>query len=422
MTRRRIVADDAIGSSARPSIPDATRRRRILLVEDWAHVRAGHFPIRFAELAEGFVDAGCRVDVLTSRGWALADSSGSVPFAVGQYGPFRRIASRFASLMLALGATPVATWPRRIGLTLRVIVMIGAARAQRRRAVGDPPDVVVISWEVNPVLATVLAGPGRWILYQYSSPPVAMSALSRALSALARRIEAHRRRVGGRVHIVVQTEEWASAWASLAPFIATEVIPLTGARTCASIPGARARLGLAPDERVALMFGAVHPEKDCSVVWRAFTELPDWRLLIVGTVAGAYTASLEHLRLGQRPIVIDGYVDNAWRDLAYAAADVVVLSFRPNHYRDSGVLADAIAWGVPVVCSTSSASAECVAEYGLGVAFESGDASSLVRAVSSIPRVRPEDVERARRALSNVAVARRWLHAMDSDLTARGRA
>jgi hypothetical protein len=46
---------------------------------------------------------------------------------------------------------------------------------------------------------------------------------------------------------------------------------------------------------------------------------------------------------------------------------------------------DAIAWGLPVVCSNDSAAAELVSSYRLGVTFTAGDPQSLAAAVRAAP-------------------------------------
>jgi glycosyltransferase involved in cell wall biosynthesis len=114
------------------------------------------------------------------------------------------------------------------------------------------------------------------------------------------------------------------------------------------------------------------------------------------------------------PIVRGGFDDAETRDLAHAATDLVVLSFRAGVTASSGRLMDAIAWGKPVVCSRQSAVGELVAEYRLGALFEPGDASSLAAAVRAAPAaLDPSDLARARERFSNRAIAARQLAAVE---------
>jgi hypothetical protein len=66
------------------------------------------------------------------------------------------------------------------------------------------------------------------------------------------------------------------------------------------------------------------------------------------------------------------------------------------------------------VCSDRSIAADVVREYRLGVVFEPGDPDSLERAIRLAPEaIDDDDLTRARRELSNRAVAARFLAALD---------
>jgi hypothetical protein len=64
---------------------ESSRLPPVLVVEDRADRPVGHWPVLFAEVAAGFAAVGCRVAVLTSRGWYFAGERG-VPFRVYEYG------------------------------------------------------------------------------------------------------------------------------------------------------------------------------------------------------------------------------------------------------------------------------------------------------------------------------------------------
>ena len=110
------------------------------------------------------------------------------------------------------------------------------------------------------------------------------------------------------------------------------------------------------------------------------------------------------------PYRFPGIISNAWRDLLYSAAELVVLSFRPGYRNNSGTLMDAISAGVPVVCSDDTSAAEIVTRYRLGTTFTAGDAEALTDAVRRAPaQIAPADLAAARQEHSNRAVARRQL-------------
>jgi glycosyltransferase involved in cell wall biosynthesis len=185
---------------------------------------------------------------------------------------------------------------------------------------------------------------------------------------------------------------------------------LAGSRARARVPDARTRLGVRAGTKVALVFGAAHGGKDVDVVARVFAELPDWQVVVAGDVADDYRSRSGP---GPEPMVIGGYVDEPLRAVVFSAADLVVASFQATFHRDSGVVMDALSWGVPVVCSDGSPAAAIVREYRLGLVFAPGDPDSLEQAVRRAPHeIDPADLARARRELSSPVVAARMLEAL----------
>ncbi len=313
---------------------------------------------------------------------------------------------RFNSLLYRAGES----FRRRRGLgrmatTLSTLGMVRAARSLCHAA-GDPtPDVMVVSTGIDPIVGSAFAGQGRWLFYEFFGP----SRELRALSGKAARAQRRRHRGGGHARIATPNDEYREGWRAVAPYLDPATLPITGSRPRERVPDARPRLGLTAADKVALLFGSNHADKDVDLVARVFAELGDWQLLVVGRVSEGYRQ-----RTGARDaFVIGGYVDDEMRAVAYSAADLVVLSFRPIFQRHSGVLMDALSWGVPVVCSDHSPPADVVREYGLGVVFEPGNPDSLERAIKIAPaRIDTADLERARNELSNRAVATRLLDAL----------
>jgi glycosyltransferase involved in cell wall biosynthesis len=393
----------------RPS-SDALRtepRPCILVVEDWAHRAGGHLPHLFADLAAGFSEIGGDVEALTSQGWRL-DCSAEVPIAIRRYGRIALISARLANKCnMADHSRRSGRLVEPLGRLLRAAAAIGAAR-QNRRHVAHPSQVVVLCHDIDISLATVLAGPGRWLFYASEEP---QGFLSGRIGVFTRRLAAHaesrRRRGGGAARVATPHESIRQSWSRITPFLEPKVLPIAGCRQCRPIPDARRRLGVAPDEHLALLFGAAY-EKDSDVVVRAFAELADWRLVIGGRVADTFDATATPL--GREPHLFPGWVSDETRDLLYSAANVAILSFRSGYQQSSATLMDAIAWRLPVVCSNDCAAADLVETYRLGITFTSGDPQSLAAAVRAAPtQIAPEDLERAYEDLSNRAVAGRYL-------------
>ena len=87
----------------------------VVLIEDLAHRPYGHHPKTFAEVADGFVAAGCRVVVLISGSWALESTTPS--FELYHYGPVASLAyrtsERFEAWTAALDGS--GRWARTLG-------------------------------------------------------------------------------------------------------------------------------------------------------------------------------------------------------------------------------------------------------------------------------------------------------------------
>ena len=370
----------------------------------------GHWPVLFAEVASGFAAVGCRVAVLTSRGWCLEGET-DVPFSVYRYG---WLATKLDGLALRLRQNQLSgrwrDWLRRAGYVLRVVVIARAA-ATRAHAMGRDTVVVVLSDVDAPDLIAAFAGRGRWLSYVWSSPRRPATAVSayvrRAVRRLAATSERSRRARGGRSVVGTETASLRDEWTEARPDMDVKVMLLTGGGDAPSIPDAREKLGIDPSLRLALLIGARYDAKDRGTVLDAFSDLDDWHLVVAGGMADSLPRSARVFRR------YPGFVDDQTYDLLYGAADIVVISFHPGFIRNSGTLRDAITWGVPVVCSDGSAPADVVRDYRLGTLFEAGDPDSLARAVRAAPAaIHPADLARARTERSSRVVAEQALHAL----------
>jgi glycosyltransferase involved in cell wall biosynthesis len=375
-------------------------------VEDRADRPVGHWPVLVADAADGFAAAGCPVEVLTARGWYF-DGTRPLPGPVHEYGRVARVLDRVAD---RLQRRPPSgrrhRWLRRAGEVLRVVVIVRAA-AVRARTMGDDAVVVLVSNVDAPEVVAAVAGRGRWLSYVCFTPR-RPGAWGRLVGRVAARAERARRADGGRAVVGAPStalrDEWARAW----PGLDLRLLPHPSAADARSVEAARLQLGLDPSARVALLFGMHHAEKDTDSVFTAFGELDDWHLVVAGTVADGAPPGARVLRR------YPGYVDEHTRSLLLGAADLVVISYRPGYRRGSWNLRDAIAWGVPVVCSDESVTAEIVRAHRLGTVFEAGNAASLVQALRAAPTaIAPADLARARAEIgSSVELALRAVGAL----------
>ncbi len=114
-----------------------------------------------------------------------------------------------------------------------------------------------------------------------------------------------------------------------------------------------------------LSVGAVTPRKGFTVLVEALAPLAglDWRLIIAGPLdrdanaLAALRSAIAHHGLGDR-INLTGALDRQQLGQLYAAADIFVL---PSLFEGFGmVLTEAMARGLPIVCTTGGAAAETV--------------------------------------------------------------
>ncbi len=152
---------------------------------------------------------------------------------------------------------------------------------------------------------------------------------------------------------------------------------------------ARAKLGIAEGEKVALSFGFIRDYKGLDVLLRAFRrvadELPDARLVVAGTCWKGesgwrkYQYLIDELKLGERVTLKIGYVPSSTVKVYFRAADLLALPYL--HFEaQSGPGNIALAFGTPIV------------------ATRTGGLPSLVRDERAI--VPPGDVEALARALA----------------------
>ncbi len=151
-------------------------------------------------------------------------------------------------------------------------------------------------------------------------------------------------------------------------------------------PAPRATGTGAPMQLLAV--GAVSARKGYDVLIEALRGLdaPDWRVTIAGatdrdpaTVAGVRDLIVRH-GLGDR-VTLAGTVVPATLDRFYDSADLFVL---PSLYEGYGmVLAEAMARGLAIVCTTGGAAAETVPDAA-AIKVPPGDAKALARAIATV--------------------------------------
>ena len=170
------------------------------------------------------------------------------------------------------------------------------------------------------------------------------------------------------------------------PFPMNSTVPDTPLDTA----GARARLGLAADERVLLAYGAIAPYKGLEYLVEALTCLPKdgarYRVLIAGTPK---KGAEDYWRGVRKAISQSGmesnvlariqYIPDEETEVYFKAADALVLSY--TNIFQSGVMFLSYNFGLPVLAADIGAFKESVVESKTGFIFRPKDSKDLARAI-----------------------------------------
>jgi len=171
-------------------------------------------------------------------------------------------------------------------------------------------------------------------------------------------------------------------------------------------PAPRAKGGLASGPLTMLAVGSLVPRKGYDVLVTALAGLQDrnWRLTIVGAqdrapdTTRALQAQIATAGLQGR-IRLAGALDDAALAQAYDSADLFVM---PSLFEGYGmVLTEALARGLPIMCTTGGAAAETAPDTA-ATKVAPGDASALAKALAKLI-----DDRAARRRMADAA----WLAA-----------
>jgi glycosyltransferase involved in cell wall biosynthesis len=194
-------------------------------------------------------------------------------------------------------------------------------------------------------------------------------------------------------HRVVTTSQWT------ARTLAADGVPIAKLRVVepgvdrrksrgSSDPKGTAAPGAQPDVLHLLCVGTLTPRKGHAVLLEALNEIRDrhWHLTCAGSLLrdAPTVAAIQHLidRLSLRKRVsLVGDLDREALERQYARADVFVL---PSYLEGYGMaLAEAVAFGLPIVSTTAGAIPETV-PANASVLVAPGDSRALAKALASV--------------------------------------
>jgi len=178
------------------------------------------------------------------------------------------------------------------------------------------------------------------------------------------------------------------------------VIP-HGAREVTPVPNAKKLLGLPEDKRIILIIGYFRPSKNFELILDIFPEIVkrygDVILVVAGKIRGTEHRGYRNMlfsKIAQSPnkdqiFILRGQLPQETFDTILSAADVVALPYKITS--QSGILAHCLAFGKPVVTSSTEVMRHIIEEHETGIVCE-----------------RPEDyIEGIYRILSDSAYAKR---------------
>jgi glycosyltransferase involved in cell wall biosynthesis len=378
---------------------------RLLIVEHQANLREGHYMKELEAVATAAARDGHDVHVLADGPLAIEHERRSLAGAAGvhQVAPRWLRAAQRGRGMSTLGRG------RRWAPLVLPIRMVGYLRWQRALVrgvaecaaeLGGVP-TLILSWHLRVQWAVALAPRSAcWAVYKHSAggnPPRSV-----LLSGVFAWRERRRATAGGWVRLVANSDAVEARWKQRFPYLASVVCPLAGvtARNPVDRLTARADLGLGLDGPIGLAFGVAHPGKDLEAVLLAFAgDQAAHRLVLAGAGCGRqlHDTKARHPTLDFGAVtVLDGPQSDEIKMLLHSAADYVVVSYRRNRENDSGTLADAVGFGLPVCCSDDSRAATLVRTYRLGTVFAAEDADALRAATIEMATFVLRDEDRLR--------------------------
>lgn len=182
-----------------------------------------------------------------------------------------------------------------------------------------------------------------------------------------------------------------------------------------ALPADKKRIG----KRRLLFFGVIRPNKGLHVLLRAMKRLPDCTLVVAGESEDARYQKQVRTLMDQLPAgrmeYIDRFIgDDEIPDL-FLGSSVVVLPYT-SFSAQSGVLHDALAYGLPVVATDVGALGESVRRWGIGRVVPTDDDEALAGAIREL--LKPQSYQEASQAAVRVREDFSWARTAEATIEA----
>lgn len=161
--------------------------------------------------------------------------------------------------------------------------------------------------------------------------------------------------------------------------------------------------------RRLIFFGVINEYKGVHILLEAIEHLPDVTLVIAGAATdAAYRRRLEEMIAGLpngQVTLIDRFIEDDELPALFAEGTLVVLPY-VTFSAQSGVLHDALSWGLPVVGTDVGAVGESIREWNIGEVAPAGDAVALAQSIRRM--LRPQAHGEAMSAIERVKSDLGW--------------
>ncbi|MGI9533985.1 MAG: glycosyltransferase family 4 protein [Thermodesulfobacteriota bacterium] len=182
---------------------------------------------------------------------------------------------------------------------------------------------------------------------------------------------------------------------------------------------ARNFLNLPKDITILLVFGIGHPGKNYETIVKAIKNL-NGNCCVVFAGSSLPVNDAKYLskkyNVEENTIIFDKYIPKPEHGYYFYSADYLLLSYKKEFVLDSGVLIEAIRYGVPVIASDAAWIGEMVETNGLGTTFTSEDPESLESAINKSLLLNEDEIEKIRTNMKELANKNSWENVIEKHL------
>jgi glycosyltransferase involved in cell wall biosynthesis len=235
-------------------------------------------------------------------------------------------------------------------------------------------------------VANLLFRPGRRTVITYHSDVVRQQAWLRLYAPFMRRVLARADRILPTSPVYLDTSPFLRPWRDRCTVVPLGVdIARFAAVPLAQVAALRTRLGL-PDRPLLVFVGRLRYYKGLGDLLRALSSLPTAHLLVVGSGPMGETWRAQAAELGvSGQVTFAGEVSDAELPACYRAGRLFVLPANARAEAFGTVILEAMAAGLPVVCTEVGTGTSWVNQDGVtGLVVPPNDPLSLAAAIASL--------------------------------------